>query len=131
MNKDYILATQIRSRDAVCDHFSSRLVDVAYADYENDDAIDSVRITVESTTDLRDPKDIAWIMNILGLTMKEIDETEAGDRPLPDEKFTCHRSVIGGVSTCVESTALRRVSCDEYGFDSGEDLFLVVKSYNC
>ena len=77
MNKDYILATQIRSRDAVCDHFSSSLVDVAYADYESDDAIDSVRITVESTTDLRDPKDIAWILDILRLTLKEIDESDA------------------------------------------------------
>ena len=77
MNRDYILATHIRSRDAVCDHFSSRLVDIAYADYARDDAIDVVRISVESTTNLRSAKEIAWILDILRSTMNEIGETDA------------------------------------------------------
>jgi hypothetical protein len=77
MNKDYILATGIRFRDHVCEYFASRLVDVAYADIAPEDASDTVRISVESTTDLRDKKDIAWILNILKTTMVDIGETNA------------------------------------------------------
>lgn len=77
MNRDYILATHIRSRDAVCDHFSSSLVDVAYADYDRDDEADVVRISVESTTDLRAAKDIAWILDVLQSTLHEIGENDA------------------------------------------------------
>lgn len=77
MNRDYIRTTYIRSRDAVCDHFSSSLVDVAYVDYDCDDAIDVVRISVESTTDLRDAKDIAWILDVVRSTLNEIGENDA------------------------------------------------------
>jgi hypothetical protein len=77
MNKDYILATRIRARDAICEHFAQRLVDVAYADYGSDDTKDSVRIDVESSTDLRDTIDIAWILGILHSTLIELNEPDA------------------------------------------------------
>ena len=77
MNRDYILATPIRSGDALCRHFCSNLKEVAYADYHRGDAIDVVRISVESTTDLHAEKDIASILDISRSTLNKIDETDA------------------------------------------------------